>query len=210
MFCLVAVSGFAILIHKQISLTRDAPLTAQLLSETASICFFLTQAALICVRRLPFKKLPGLVPRLVALVGAYSSFALLLLPLATKSAPLAIASSVLVLLGTSGSIVTLVFLGRSFAIMPQARHLVVGGPYRYSRHPLYLCEQLSLLGVSLQFQQPWALLIALIGCALQFPRMHYEEFVLLKTFTEYERYRQRTAKLIPGISAGAPPADGHR
>jgi protein-S-isoprenylcysteine O-methyltransferase Ste14 len=199
LFCLFAASGFAILIGKQIHQPLDLTLAAQIFSETGSLIFFSMQAALICVRRLPARKLTGLVPRLTAFLAAYSSFALVLLPRAAHSTPLAIASSALLLVGTLGSIVTLIFLGRSFAILPQARRLVVSGPYRYSRHPLYLCEQLSLFGVSLQFQQPWALLLALVGCMLQFPRMHYEERVLLEAFPEYFDYRKRTALLIPGI-----------
>jgi len=199
LFCLFAISGFAILIGKQIEQPVDLTLAAQILSEMGSIVFFSMPAVLICVRRLPLRKLTGFVPRLTALLAAYSSFVLVLLPRAAPSAPLAITSSSLLLLGTLGSIVTISYLGRSFAILPQARRLVVGGTYRYARHPLYLCEQISLLGVSLQFQQPWALLVALTGCMLQFPRMHYEERVLLEAFPEYSDYRKRTALLIPGI-----------
>ena len=199
LFCLFAASSFAILVSKQIGQPAAPTLVAQILSEIGSICFFLIQAALICVRRLPLLKLEGVVPRLTALFAAYSSFGLVLLPRATPSAPLAITSSVLLILGTLGSIVTLSHLGRSFAILPQARRLVISGTYKYARHPLYLCEQISLLGVSLQFRQPWGLLVAVIGCMLQFPRMRYEERVLLKAFPEYADYRKNTALLIPGV-----------
>jgi len=199
LFCLFTASGSAILISKQIGQPSDPTVVAQMLAETGSICFFLIQACLICVRRLPLRKLEGVFPRLTAVFAAYSSFGLVLLPRAAPSAPLAITSSALLFLGTFGSIVTLSYLGRSFAILPQARRLVTRGPYRYARHPLYLCEQVSLLGVSLQFRQPWALLLALIGCMLQFPRMRYEERVLLEAFPEYSDYRKNTSQLIPGI-----------
>ena len=35
--------------------------------------------------------------------------------------------------------------------------------------------------------------------AAQFPRMHFEEDILRKTFPEYELYCGRTWRLIPGL-----------
>jgi protein-S-isoprenylcysteine O-methyltransferase Ste14 len=136
---------------------------------------------------------------MVALVAAYSPFILVLLPRAAPSIPLAVASTTLLLIGTVGGIWTLTHLGRSFAILPQARRLITNGPYRYIRHPLYLFGQVSLVGVSLQFQQPWASAVALIALVLQFPRMALEEQILLQTFPEYRSYQARTPLLLPGF-----------
>ena len=88
---------------------------------------------------------------------------------------------------------------RAFAIFPQARMPVTKGPYRLVRHPLYLCEQVSLFGVSLQYAQPWALLIVILGFALQFPRMRYEEEILGLTFPLYRDYARRTPMILPRI-----------
>jgi len=170
-----------------------------MVSKSGSLIFSLLQAVLVCVRRPPLRKLAGLTPRLVALLAAYSSFALVLLPLAPPSAVRAWISRLVFFTGTTGAIVTLLFLGRSFAILPQARGPVTVGPYRCCRQPLYLCEQLSLFGVCLQFAQPWALMIAGAGCLLQFPRMHFEEQVLAETFPDYRAYRKNTALIIPGL-----------
>lgn len=197
LFNAVAAAGFAVLIQREFHQPLDIAGSIQILSRTGSFVFFSLQALLICVRRLPLSKIGGIAPRLVALLAAYSSFLLLLLPRAAPSALLATVSSVQLLAGTTGSIVTLAFLGRSFAILPQARSLVTSGPYRYCRHPLYLCEQLSLFGVCLQFRQPWALIVALVGLGLQFPRMAFEEKILRFTFPTYGRYAEQTPLLLP-------------
>jgi protein-S-isoprenylcysteine O-methyltransferase Ste14 len=48
-------------------------------------------------------------------------------------------------------VVVIFHLGRSFSVVPQARGLVRGGPYSFVRHPLYLAEEIALLGILLQF-----------------------------------------------------------
>lgn len=199
LFNAAAALGFAILMARELRLPLDAGATIQLFSRAGSFCFFLLQAGLVSIRRLPLAKLPGVAPRALALLAAYSSFALLLLPRPAPSPLLGAISSALLFAGTAGAIATLAYLGRSYAILPQARSLVTGGPYRWCRHPLYLCEQLSLFGVSLQFAQPWASLIALLGALLQFPRMRNEERILAQAFPEYDDYRKRTAMIVPGL-----------
>ena len=43
-------------------------------------------------------------------------------------------------------------LARSLSIMPEARKLVTTGLYARIRHPLYLAEDIALLGIALQFR----------------------------------------------------------
>src|SRR5437868_6839092 len=50
--------------------------------------------------------------------------------------------------GLAYSVWARAFLRRSFAIIPQARRLVTGGPYRLSRHPVYLGEIATAIGVN--------------------------------------------------------------
>ncbi|MDQ6741518.1 MAG: hypothetical protein M3Z97_01220, partial [Candidatus Dormibacteraeota bacterium] len=49
--------------------------------------------------------------------------------------------------GMAYSIWALLYLRRSFSILPEARRLVTHGPYALSRHPLYLGEAVAALGL---------------------------------------------------------------
>jgi protein-S-isoprenylcysteine O-methyltransferase Ste14 len=84
-------------------------------------------------------------------------------------------------------------------MMAEARRLVTSGPYRFVRHPLYLAEELSVIGLFLQFASLWTAALFAVQIAFQLRRMHNEENVLTASFPEYAAYRRRTARLIPGI-----------
>jgi len=83
--------------------------------------------------------------------------------------------------------------------MSEARKLVIGGPYSIVRHPLYLGEQLALVGVALQYMSPVAFALLALQFSFQIYRMGFEEQVLSDAFPEYAAYKARTARLIPGI-----------
>lgn len=195
----LAALGFGIMAVKAAQKPVDAIAALQILSDLASLAFFLMEAIMVCMRRLPLRKLQGLLPRASALAAACAPFVLLLLAHRTLRPAESIVSILLLLTGTAGGIATLAFLGRSFAILPQARGLITTGPYRYARHPLYLFGSVSLFGVGLQFAQPWGLAIAAAGFLLQFPRMRYEEQILSDAFPGYAAYRAKTAMLVPGL-----------
>ena len=154
---------------------------------------------LLIVRRTPVGSIRGVLPKLAALVGFSITGLLVLLPPAQMSPSMSLVSLTLTLGGTIASIYIATVLGRSFSIFPQARGLVVRGPYRFIRHPLYLAELVTVLGLMLQFAMPWSLLVALAVIVAQFPRMHYEEEVLSAIYPEYRAYMKHTARLVPGI-----------
>jgi len=98
------------------------------------------------------------------------------------------------------AIASLAFLGRCFGILPDVRGLVMRGPYRFVRHPLYLGELTALLGIALGADR-WALAVPLwlVCVALQLVRTGYEERSLRAEFPEYGQYAERTKRLIPGV-----------
>ena len=110
-----------------------------------------------------------------------------------------VSSTALILGGMTFAIYGLLWLGRSISIMSEARKLVIGGPYAIVRHPLYLGEQLAVIGVALQYMSPVALALLALQFSFQIYRMGFEEQVLSDTFPEYADYKARTARLIPGI-----------
>jgi protein-S-isoprenylcysteine O-methyltransferase Ste14 len=178
----------------------DQPLDHQLLNIAARLsnAMFLALVAATTVTRLrPLRKAAGIQPRVSALLGTFLATSLALLPRA-EVAPIWLAlSSALVVVGALLSFVVLRWLGRSFSIMAEARRLVTSGPYAIVRHPLYICEEIALLGILIQVISPLAIIIAAIHGLLQFRRMLNEEKVLRATFPEYEAYAARTPRLIP-------------
>ena len=196
LFCVFGVVGTGIEISREAA--RDMQSLATIAAQAAAGLFLALELVLTCIRRLPLAKAPGLMPRLWGILGANFSYVILLFPKAALGIPAAILSATLGGFGALASALVLIWLGRGFSVLPQARQLQTSGPYRLVRHPLYLCEQVSLFGVCLQYQQPWAFLIVLVGLALQFPRMRYEEQILAASFPEYPAYQRDTPMLLPG------------
>jgi protein-S-isoprenylcysteine O-methyltransferase Ste14 len=110
------------------------------------------------------------------------------------------------LLGASGAalaltcILTFVFVGRGTpAPFDPPRQLVVQGPYRLIRNPMYLGAGLALAGAALFYQS-----IPLLGYAGSFLVIThlfvvlYEEPTLRRTFVrDYEAYCQRVGRWWP-------------
>jgi protein-S-isoprenylcysteine O-methyltransferase Ste14 len=94
-------------------------------------------------------------------------------------------------------------LGRRFsglvAIQP-GHTLVTTGIYRIIRHPSYLGLLLNPLGWALAFRSTIGLILTALMLIPTIGRIRSEEALLLSQFgSEYEAYRARTSRLIPGI-----------
>jgi protein-S-isoprenylcysteine O-methyltransferase Ste14 len=108
-------------------------------------------------------------------------------------------SDVLVASGTAWAVWSLRFLGRNVSVLAQARNIADRGPYRWVRHPLYLGEIVSSLGVAIAANSYAAIALWLVLCGLQVYRAMREEQVLLRALPAYRSYRGRTAVLLPGV-----------
>jgi protein-S-isoprenylcysteine O-methyltransferase Ste14 len=85
------------------------------------------------------------------------------------------------------------------AIQP-GHTLVTGGIYGVIRHPSYLGLLLNSLGWGLAFRSGLGVLLTVILIPLLVARIRSEEALLRDEFgAEYEVYRGRTSRLIPGI-----------
>jgi protein-S-isoprenylcysteine O-methyltransferase Ste14 len=180
------------------ALAFDDPLAVMaLISSVCLFCFYLLIVWLTLIRTRPIAKLPGLRARLEAALGAFLVYALPFLPRTELGTAGHILSTVLMGGGTGLALVVLSRLGRSFSIMPEARGLVTGGPYRIVRHPLYLAEAVAMIGAAMQFA--WLPAVALVAAQwlFQIRRIFNEEAVLRQTFPDYPAYMRRTARLIP-------------
>jgi protein-S-isoprenylcysteine O-methyltransferase Ste14 len=80
--------------------------------------------------------------------------------------------------------------------------LVVTGPYRYMRHPMYFGAALAIAGAALFYQSP--LLLAYASVFLLFSHffvVFYEEPALQRAFgEEYDSYRQQVGRWGPPAS----------
>ncbi|MEM9696900.1 MAG: hypothetical protein AAGA56_30470, partial [Myxococcota bacterium] len=111
------------------------------------IALNLTVAGLFTFRRLPDAKAPGLgtgggIACLLSVASA--GFVLKMAPPIDQwstGASLAFAAA------GACAILSLVTLGRSFAVLPSRRGLVRRGPYRLVRHPAY-CAELTMVAVA--------------------------------------------------------------
>ncbi len=99
-------------------------------------------------------------------------------------------------LGTIFTIWALLNLGKSFGIAPADRGLVVRGPYKYIRHPMYAGELTVLFGGALScfsFRNTATFLILFL---VFYIRIMWEE----KIIAGYESYKKKVLwRLIPGI-----------
>jgi protein-S-isoprenylcysteine O-methyltransferase Ste14 len=98
------------------------------------------------------------------------------------------------------SILAFVFIGKGTpAPFDPPRRLVVAGPYRYLRNPMYLGAGAALAGAAIYYRSP-ALVLYLglfFGVTHLFVR-YYEEPTLARLFgSAYEAYRQSVPRWVP-------------
>jgi protein-S-isoprenylcysteine O-methyltransferase Ste14 len=95
------------------------------------------------------------------------------------------------------SVLAFATLGRGTpAPFDPPRRLVVRGPYRVLRNPMYLGAALWVLGLAMFYRSPWLVLYAavFIGIAHAFVRL-YEEPTLQRMFGDaYREYCQRVRR----------------
>lgn len=86
-------------------------------------------------------------------------------------------------------------------VLLKNHQLVTKGPYRFLRHPLYLSQMLSDLGVSIALLSYIALpLVLLIEIPILIARALYEDKFLAKYFHEkFAEYKKRSGLLLPFI-----------
>jgi protein-S-isoprenylcysteine O-methyltransferase Ste14 len=134
----------------------------------------------------------------IAFSGTFSAIGASFLPGGTRREGLVVVADVLATAGLAYSVWGIAYLRRSFSIIPEARRLVTGGPYKLSRHPVYLGEITTAIGVNLA-TGGWLTAIAIayfIGCELL--RIRWEERILAATFpNDYPAYARRVPRYLP-------------
>ena len=116
---------------------------------------------------------------------------------------LALAALAAVAVGLGIAVWARLHLGRNWSgqvIVRMGHSLVTSGPYRRVRHPIYAGMTVALAGTALAIGAPYAFValgLILFGFLV---RVRLEEALMRETFpNDYDAYRRRTARLIPGV-----------
>jgi protein-S-isoprenylcysteine O-methyltransferase Ste14 len=154
--------------------------------------------AFLCATRLPRRAgRRGMGTVAASFFAAFSILFIGVLPDRRPRPEVEILGSVLLAAGMAYSIWALLYLRRSFSILPEARRLVTGGPYGLSRHPLYLGEGVAALGLLIPTAGPIGVVLALGALGAQLLRMRWEEAVLRGQFPQYTAYARRVPRYLP-------------
>jgi protein-S-isoprenylcysteine O-methyltransferase Ste14 len=186
-------------IHYMKTVPIDFIYAINLAMRLSTMSFMLLVAACLIFRSRPNTKATGLEPRVSALAGSFLIYGFALFPRRELTTTAETVVTMLTMVGSVGAIAVLSQLGRSFSIMAETRQLVISGPYRFARHPLYLAEEIATIGLFIQFASIWTALLLAAQIAFQLRRMHNEESILAASFPEYVAYRRTTARFLPGI-----------
>ncbi len=78
--------------------------------------------------------------------------------------------------------------------------LIVDGPYRWVRHPIYTGILVALAGTALAVGEWRGVLAVVLACAAYWRKLTIEEAVMRRQFGEaYARYAERVPALIPFV-----------
>ncbi|MGE5752505.1 MAG: methyltransferase family protein [Deltaproteobacteria bacterium] len=133
------------------------------------------------------------------IAGLAGSFLVLLVrPESRAIAPDAVGFA-LQLCGTLFQLYGKAALGRSFGIVAANRGVVVGGPYRIVRHPIYLGYLVTHVGFILSNWSPRNLAIYAATYFFQVARIFAEERLLLGDGRYREYFQSVRYRLIPGL-----------
>ncbi|MBS1261548.1 MAG: hypothetical protein MAG453_00873 [Calditrichaeota bacterium] len=96
----------------------------------------------------------------------------------------------------------LITLGRNLTPLPYPltdNELVLHGPYKLVRHPIYSGVLLGALGYALLMRAPYAFAGVMLLVVLFDRKIRREEEWLVEKHPEYDEYRRRLPKLIPWL-----------
>src|SRR5437660_10676351 len=134
----------------------------------------------------------------IAFSGTFAAISASFLPGGTRREGLVLVADLLATAGLAYSVWGLAYLRRSFSIIPEARRLVTGGPYRLSRHPVSLGEIATAIGVNFATAGWFGALAVVYFITAELLRMRWEEGVLSRAFpNDYPAYAARVPRYFP-------------
>jgi protein-S-isoprenylcysteine O-methyltransferase Ste14 len=184
------------LVHR-ISLYRYYLVKPLWVTETLIYVVFLISYA---IRIDPIERSRGLKEIIIPLIGGVLPFALLLsLPSPLTDGNLLIIYIIFYWMtaATAFTIWGLWTLRYSFSITVETRALVINGPYRWVRHPVYLGEILTALAVTIWRFSVLNIVIFTFFVIIQLLRAKWEEAKLGQVFAAYSIYAAHVKWICP-------------
>lgn len=108
-----------------------------------------------------------------------------------------VAAFVISIVGYLLALWALAYLGRSLSVVVSMRSIVLHGPYRYVRHPMYLAYLVVVLGLVVAHASPFSIVLFVSYVGLTVWRARLEEEMLCSLSDEYRQYAARTGFLFP-------------
>jgi len=103
--------------------------------------------------------------------------------------------------GVPVSILGLALRAWAAGCLAKNQRLATGGPYAFTRNPLYIGTLLVALGLTIAARNLYlALLFALVFLLVYLPVIQLEEQHLRRLFPEYATYAERVPALLPRIT----------
>jgi len=121
-----------------------------------------------------------------------------LLPADLQRAAIA-AAAVVSVAGYVLALWSLAYLGRSLSVLVSMRTIVLSGPYRYVRHPMYSAYMFLVAGLALASASLFSIGLLVVYVCLSIWRARLEEEMLGSLSEEYRRYAEQTGFLFPAI-----------
>lgn len=157
------------------------------------ICFILI------LPKTQFSRFTTLTPNCTATVGGFGVYLINFLPTGSTSEFQLALGICLLLIGVLFVLWALAYLGRAFSVTPHASKLVMKGPYSIVRHPMYVGNIVSLVGLALIFNSLSTYLFCAVFTALQVFRAHFEEDLMQRSISGYDEYKSKVGRFFPKI-----------
>jgi protein-S-isoprenylcysteine O-methyltransferase Ste14 len=148
----------------------------------------------------PVERSRGLKEIIIPLIGGILPFAMLLSPPSTLTDGNLLIIYIIFYWMTAATAFTiwgLWTLRYSFSITVEARALVINGPYRWVRHPVYLGEILTALAVTIWRFSVLNIIIFTLFVIIQLLRAKWEEAKLGQVFAAYSIYTAHVKWICP-------------
>jgi len=206
----IGVFGFLVAIQAELAFagvqnafqdSLDRTQAMYLLNRILTVAFFGFLVVIYAIRSKAIARDHNPVAVAAALVGSFVLYGLFLIPGQLRSSDIWIlaGSDMCLACGIVWALYSLSYLGRRFSIVPEARGLVTSGPYRFSRHPIYMGEIIAGFGLVLPTLLSLHAVVFAIFLIAQVFRTYFEERMLRSTYPQYEAYARHTRRLIPFV-----------